>query len=489
MNNLFCTTTYTYRICVPDERLVRVQMWDCQNQSPTEASGKFRREKLTDEIKALIETTRNAPLKEQLNDSEQIRLLGEALFDVLFDKELSQHFIDCYRRVVVQQVQRIRIELEIDEEFLPDIAALPWEFMCVPKRYNAGNIWLATNPELVFLRRPKQSSAATLIQLNKNEKLKIALVVSKPSDLGEVQSYSVQKALEDLTTNQLAEKIEFLPVINPASPQKINDLLVRKPHIFHFIGHGRLQKENNKEVGQIAFVNEETSEADWRNADFFSGLFNRHRPQVVILQACEGAKQSESEAFVSVASSLVNQNIPIVVAMQYEVSNNTAIKFARSFYKQIAKSQSVDIAVQESRHELSLSKQEHKTRDFATPVIYMSVSDGNLFEFSNLKSTETITRLEKVILLRDKFLMCRSILDPAKRKRIILNLRPEITSNSILEGDNNTVMQSVIETSLDYQGGLLELLKTTEILFERNSIQMKDLWESAQKLFPEEVAE
>lgn len=114
----------------------------------------------------------------------------------------------------------------------------------------------------------------------------------------------------------------------------------------------------------------------------------------------------------------------------------------------------------------------------------------NLFEEPQIEPQKsTLTRLEKVILLRDKFLKCRSILDPSKRKKIILNLRPEITSNSTLEGDNNTVMQSVIETSLDYRGGLLELLKTTEMLFERDSIQMKTLWESAKKLFPEEVSE
>jgi hypothetical protein len=84
--------------------------------------------------------------------------------------------------------------------------------------------------------------------------------------------------------------------------------------------------------------------------------------------------------------------------------------------------------------------------------------------------------------------MCRSILDPSKRKRIILNLRPEITNNSTLEGDNNTVMQSVIENSLDYPDGLLELLKTTKNLFERDSIQMNDLWKLAQELFPEEMS-
>jgi hypothetical protein len=34
----------------------------------------------------------------------------------------------------------------------------------------------------------------------------------------------------------------------------------------------------------------------------------------------------------------------------------------------------------------------------------------------------------------------------------------------------------------------LELLKTTKNLFERDSIQMNDLWKLAQELFPEEMS-
>lgn len=137
-------------------------------------------------------------------------------------------------------------------------------------------------------------------------------------------------------------------------------------------------------------------------------------------------------------------------------------------------------------------REEGQTKQTPSFLLYQDWGGNKkiLFEESQIKpETSTLTRLEKVIHLRDQFLMCRSILDPSKRKKIILNLRPEITSNSTLEGDNNTVMQSVIETSLDYQGGLVELLKTTEMLFERNSIQMKTLWKSAKELFPEEVAE
>jgi hypothetical protein len=136
-------------------------------------------------------------------------------------------------------------------------------------------------------------------------------------------------------------------------------------------------------------------------------------------------------------------------------------------------------------------REDGQTRQTPSFLLYQDW-EGNKKNFSESLQNEprqsTLTRVEKVILLRDKFLMCRSILDPSKRKKIILNLRPEITNNSTLEGDNNTVMQSVIENSLDYPDGLLELLKTTKNLFERDSIQMNDLWKLAQELFPEEMS-
>jgi hypothetical protein len=88
--------------------------------------------------------------------------------------------------------------------------------------------------------------------------------------------------------------------------------LSKEPHIFHFIGHGRLVNGGSQEVGQIAFVDTEINEAMWVDADYFSELFNQHRPGIVMLQACEGGMLSTSQAFVGVASRIVQQNIPVV---------------------------------------------------------------------------------------------------------------------------------------------------------------------------------
>jgi hypothetical protein len=72
-------------------------------------------------------------------------------------------------------------------------------------------------------------------------------------------------------------------------------------------------------------------------------------------------------------------NIPVVVAMQYEVSNITASQFAYEFYERLAKGEPVDIAAQNGRRTIGLETQ-HRKRDFATPVISMRVQDGYLFK-------------------------------------------------------------------------------------------------------------
>ena len=302
------------------------------------------------------------------------------MFDILFDDVLLHDFVNFYHRVVQQEKQLLRVELDIDEQGMPEIAALPWEFMCVPARANLGTIWLGTVTDLVFSRRRSQWIPATPIQLQKDEKLRIALAISAPQDLSPVAYEPVQEALEELAI-ELADRVELLPILQSANPETVDAVLAKKkPHIFHFIGHGRLVNDNNRDIGQIAFVDPEFEEAMWVDADYFSELFNQHRPGVVMLQACEGGTLSASQAFVGVASRVVQQNIPVVLAMQYEVTNSTASRFSRRFYQQLVQGDPVDIAAQYGRRAIALGPTQYQKRDFATPVIFMRVQDGYLFK-------------------------------------------------------------------------------------------------------------
>lgn len=368
-------TYYTFRIRLANDELVRVEKWDDRHQSKGEPSRPFRYKEKLQQITPLLQTV----LTDELNNSKQARALGEALFEAIFDDVLCQEFVNFYQEAVRDKKQLLRIELDIDEQTMPEVAALPWEFMCLPSSANLGERWLGTDPNIVFSRRRALWHPAPPILIEKGEKLRIALAIAAPKDLGTVKYEEVQEALESLAKEQ-SEQIELLPTVNPATPRAIDELLEQQPHIFHFIGHGQLQDEEGEEVGQIALVKKVFNTALWIDAGAFSELLNRwNNPGIVLLQACESGMLSASKAFAGAASKIVQMNIPVVVAMQYGVSNITASQFACEFYERLAKGEPVDIAAQNGRRTIGLETQ-HRKRDFATPVIFTRVQDGYLFK-------------------------------------------------------------------------------------------------------------
>lgn len=382
MSNSYCT----YRIRLAGYKQVQVEKKDIYQESLGEPSGTCQYQEKSSELASLVDRMKLG----DIDDSSQTRLLGETLFDVLFDDRLRQDFITFYHQVVQQEKHLLRVELDIDEQAMPEVAALPWEFLCLPQEANLGTIWVATAPNLVFSRRRSQWIPAQSIQLEQDEKLRIALAVSAPSGLSSVEYKAVQKVLEELASNH-PNRVELLPVLESANPGTIDTILSKKPHLFHFIGHGRLENESNQEIGQIAFVNPDFGNEWWVDANIFRDLFNRHLPRIVILQACEGGTLSASQPFVGLASRVVQQNIPVVVAMQYELSNATASKFSKHFYQKLADGHPIDIAAQEGRRAISLGPVSYNKRDFATPVIFMRAKDGYLFKWPEERESSDAT--------------------------------------------------------------------------------------------------
>jgi hypothetical protein len=367
--------TYTYRIRVAGESTgVQAEIRDPQENVRGEPSGNFRYQDYQERIEALAGKAFAGKADKYVLVKREIRELGEALFNALFDPELRTSFLTWYDRVVHgENGGLLRVELDVDERRSARLAALPWEFLCVPQNQITGSLWLATAPRLIFSRRRALWNPAAPIQLEPGEKLRIAMAVAAPQDLGVVKFEKLWQELEELA--QQNAQLELLPLVNPATREAIDATLEQKPHIFHFLGHGRLLETDGRQQGEIAILRPPNI-ARWVDAQQFGSLFNRHRPGIVVLQACEGAAGSTSQAFVSVASQIVRQNVPVVLAMQYEISNATARAFSREFYRRLSQGKPVDEAAQEGRNEIA---DFHESRDFATPVLFMRVRRGQIF--------------------------------------------------------------------------------------------------------------
>src|SRR5207253_216110 len=100
--------------------------------------------------------------------------------------------------------------------------------------------------------------------------------------------------------------------------------------------------------------------------------------RLVVLNACEGARSDATDPFSGVAQSLVQQGIPAVVAMQFEISDAAAIAFAHGFYGAVADGMPIDASMGQARkdiHDISVL-------EWATPVLYLRALDSRIFELA-----------------------------------------------------------------------------------------------------------
>ena len=105
----------------------------------------------------------------------------------------------------------------------------------------------------------------------------------------------------------------------------------------------------------------------------------RNQPlRLVVLNACEGARGGKRDIFSSTASILIEQGVPAVLAMQYEISDKAAVEFSRSFYEAIADGWPVDAATSEAR--MAIRLEAGNSFEWGTPVLFMRAPDGLLFK-------------------------------------------------------------------------------------------------------------
>jgi hypothetical protein len=109
-------------------------------------------------------------------------------------------------------------------------------------------------------------------------------------------------------------------------------------------------------------------------------MLSSHRSlRLIVLNACEGARAASSDPFAGVAQSLVQQGIPAVIAMQFEITDEAAITFAGELYAAVADGYSVDAALGESRRAIFASGNDV---EWATPVLYTRSPNGQLFRLT-----------------------------------------------------------------------------------------------------------
>ena len=145
-------------------------------------------------------------------------------------------------------------------------------------------------------------------------------------------------------------------------------------HVFHYVGHGVYDPSTAE--GFLVLEDENSRSKLVSGSRLKSSLADESSLRLVVLNSCQGGRTSTIDPFGGTAQGLVQAGIPAVIAMQFEISDEAAIKFGQEFYGALADYFPVDEALTEARRAIY---QDVNDIEWATPVLYMRSPDGVLF--------------------------------------------------------------------------------------------------------------
>ncbi|MGH3940344.1 MAG: CHAT domain-containing protein [Pseudonocardiaceae bacterium] len=298
-------------------------------------------------------------------DEQPVRELGQRLFEAVIADEVRALYVASRQRArgsgrVLRLVLRVRA---------PELARLPWEFLFDPARQDYLGL---TVPLVRYLQvlAPRQL-------LRVAAPLRILGMVAHPGDQHTLDAGAEQARLAAALADLVHAGLVELGWVAGQTYSDLEDALDDGPwHVFHFVGHGGYDQLADEGILALA---DETGRTQPVGADDISRLLAEHHAmRLVVLNACDTGRGSATDAFSSTAAALIRREIPAVVAMQFEITDWAAIRFAQTFYHHVARRRPVDDSVMRARRALRLAKKD--TLEWGTPVLYLRAPDGRIFD-------------------------------------------------------------------------------------------------------------
>jgi Tol biopolymer transport system component len=304
-----------------------------------------------------------------------IKDFGSRLFEAVFSSELHVNLAISQSRADANDAG-LRIRLRFSD--CPELSELPWEYLYDREH----NRFLCLSDRTPLVRYLEVSDPVHVVPVT--PPLRILVVIASPSDLPQLDSEqewsNVTAALSQLTQRGRVEVVRLAkPTLSALQRQLRRDTY----HIIHFIGHGGFDP---KTQGGMLAMEDDHGRYRLVGGDDLGMLLHNHRSlRLAVLNSCEGARGDRADPFSGTAQSLIQQGIPAVVAMQFEITDDAAITFGRALYEAIADGYPLDAATTEAR--IALYADGNQT-EWGTPVLYLRAPDGRIFDIQPPSTAE-----------------------------------------------------------------------------------------------------
>ena len=263
----------------------------------------------------------------------------------------------------------MRFRVYIAPNVLNGLRELAWE------RLHDGDGVMALSPAVAFsrylaVRKPLGAALAG--------RPRLLVAIAAPPNLPDLRLAPIdlertRGILEKCLQEHLEGRIDYEIFTGCVTP---GDLLQRLReggfHALHLVAHGLPPRHGGAGLvlqhanGQANPVSEQGV------ANIFLGNPDL---RLATLVACHGGAAAGHDPFHGLAGRLVRLGVPAVVAMSREISLAAAELFSQHFYRSLAATEEVDVAVNAARQQLSLA-----TDEWDVPVLFMRLRDGRLWK-------------------------------------------------------------------------------------------------------------
>ena len=298
--------------------------------------------------------------------AQEIRDFGTKLFDAVFQKTVSE----IYRESKVSAKNKnagLRIRLRFPEN--PELINIPWEYLFDAR----SDVFLSLSGNTSIVRYMELSLSVKQMQIS--PPLKILVISSSPKNYPllnvKKELLKLQQALIPLEKNK---RVTFKHIEHATLPKITKTMGQDDFHIIHFIGHGDYNQ--HRKEGMLVIENKDGYSLKVSSQQVATIFQSSDASRLIVLNACEGGVTSKENIFSGVAQSVVKKGVPAVLAMQYVITDKSAIVFSETFYGALSKGSPIDTSLSKAR--IAIYNQPNEI-EFATAALYMRSKTGRLF--------------------------------------------------------------------------------------------------------------
>lgn len=296
---------------------------------------------------------------------EELDRLAGRLADALFPPPIRSLW-DAARAAARSDGAGLALRLSFDpgEPRTAFLASVPWEL--VGRERPGRRTIFALDPSLPLYRHLEVAEPARPVALR--APLGVLLVVAAPRDQPHLALDGERDAILRRWRRQEGVTVETL---DHATLGGLREALAGGRHqVVHFLGHGVFDERCGR--GALVFEDAAGRSAVVSDQAVAAQLRGREEVALVVLDACEGARSPADPArptFAGVATCLIDEGVPAVVAMQFPISDRAASAFGLGLHGALAGGDDVARAVVAGRQ--AIRDDIPGTLQWITPALFL----------------------------------------------------------------------------------------------------------------------